>query len=191
MDARQKKSRAKIIASLADLLKRRELDEITFSEIANHAGISRQTLHTHFESKSAILKGYMDDWFASISDITRRKQAYPTANPKDVMVAVLAELIRNFGKDFQVRRAIISGRGGPDALETYRGFVHTMMGDYIARRGIKLPKDDVYLISIFVSLGFAGLTDAWGDGTLQVEPKDLGAKVANLVESILSETQIE
>lgn len=69
MDRRQRKTREAIFRAFANLLSKKDFNQITVGEIINGADVGRATFYSHFETKDFLLKEFCEDLFCHIFDI--------------------------------------------------------------------------------------------------------------------------
>ncbi|MBQ7499708.1 MAG: TetR/AcrR family transcriptional regulator [Clostridia bacterium] len=56
-----------IVTALIDLMKEKDFNQITITEIANKAGVSRMAYYRYYTSKSDILNQYIDEVISSVN----------------------------------------------------------------------------------------------------------------------------
>jgi len=182
MDARQKKSREKIITALCELLEEHAFADIAMSAISAKAGISRQTLYTHFATRTAIVEAYMEGWFASIEASFAAAPPPEQSAPGTALAEFLTRVIRQTGPDYHIRRVILSGQAGPEALAKTRKLVTSLLTRRLAPQDKDHPTEIVQLFALFAAFGFTGVTDALGDGTINGSPEEIGEILAGFIQ---------
>lgn len=68
MDRRQRKTRDAIFEAFTQLLKEKNVQQITVGEIIARADVGRATFYAHFETKDYLLKAFCEDLFCHIFD---------------------------------------------------------------------------------------------------------------------------
>ena len=68
MDRRQRKSRDAIFEAFTQLLREKNVQQITVGEIIARADVGRATFYAHFETKEYLLKAFCEDLFCHIFD---------------------------------------------------------------------------------------------------------------------------
>ena len=69
MDRRQRKTREAIFKAFANLLSKKDFNQITVGEIIDDADVGRATFYSHFETKDFLLKDFCEELFCHIFDI--------------------------------------------------------------------------------------------------------------------------
>ncbi|MBR9835474.1 MAG: TetR/AcrR family transcriptional regulator [Alphaproteobacteria bacterium] len=64
--ARAVRTRQKLMDALDRLLREREFENISVSDIAEEAGVAVGSLYSHFRDKTAFLEALLDDWRAEV-----------------------------------------------------------------------------------------------------------------------------
>lgn len=180
-DARQKKSRAKIISSLCTLLESKQFGDISMSEIASSAGTSRQTLYTHFATKSEIVQAYMEGWFTTVQENFRAAPPPDPGNEQAAFAAFLTRIIHQNGQDYHMRRVIFSGQAGTEALAQVRTFVVSLLAARLSGQADGPLPEALRIFALFAAFGVTGVTDALADGTLDSTPEDIADALSGFV----------
>lgn len=68
MDRRQRKTRDAIFEAFTQLLREKNVQQITVGEIIARADVGRATFYAHFETKDYLLKAFCEDLFCHIFD---------------------------------------------------------------------------------------------------------------------------
>lgn len=68
MDRRQRKTREAIFEAFTQLLREKNVQQITVGEIIARADVGRATFYAHFETKDYLLKAFCEDLFCHIFD---------------------------------------------------------------------------------------------------------------------------
>ena len=68
LDRRQRKSRQAIFEAFTQLLREKNVQQITVGEIIERADVGRATFYAHFETKDYLLKAFCEDLFCHIFD---------------------------------------------------------------------------------------------------------------------------
>lgn len=68
MDRRQRKTRDAIFEAFTQLLREKNVQQITVGEIIARADVGRATFYAHFETKEYLLKAFCEDLFCHIFD---------------------------------------------------------------------------------------------------------------------------
>lgn len=181
MDKRQINSRRKIVSALCSLLEDQGYAEISMSSVSKQAGVSRQTLYTHFATKAEIVQAYMEGWFAAVEENFRLAPPPDPANEQAAFAAFLTRVIHQSGEDYHMRRVIFSGQAGAEALARVRQFVVSLMAARLSGAPDAQLPESLQIFALFAAFGVTGVTDALADGTLKSSPEDIAKTLSGFV----------
>jgi len=106
-DARVRYTRARLAASLRDLMQRKPLSEIRVQDVLDQAGVSRSAFYAHFTGKVDLLLTDMDEFLEAVATHLSRSR-----EPSD-RVVVVAEFFAHVADSENIRAALArSGRLG-------------------------------------------------------------------------------
>lgn len=106
-DARARRTRARLAASLRALMQQKPLRNISVQEVLDHAHVSRSAFYDHYSGKVDLLLSDMDEFLESVSTHLSR-----AADPSE-RVAIVAEFFAHVSDAEQIRKALArSGRLG-------------------------------------------------------------------------------
>jgi AcrR family transcriptional regulator len=113
----------------------RPYDEVTLDDVAELAGVSRQTVLRHFGSKEGLVVAVVD-WVGPQEDVARR------AEPGDVAIGLrrLVDRYETMG-DANVRLIELEGRiealdyGLAQGRASHRAWIEDLFGPFLPRRG--------------------------------------------------------
>lgn len=186
MDPRQIRSRHKVLDAFEKLIVRYEYEEITLSEIAREAGITRQTLRANFNEKSDIVLAYMDTWHDQIRqifiDIVKDSPSVSHVS----MAMFLHSVMSNYRHKKNLRRAVLNGLAGPEAISKHLEFYKSL---YVMRQDaldLDYTEDDLTIFTAFTSFGLSGGIDVWERMESSISKEELAEKFARYVHFGLS-----
>lgn len=88
MSPRSAHTRSDLLQATRDLLETEPFSELSLARVAKHAGVSRQAVYLHFDSKIDLLLALVD-WMDESSGLGQRiAAAFALQDPVEVMVAV-------------------------------------------------------------------------------------------------------
>lgn len=121
MDRRQRKTRDAIFEAFTQLLKEKNVQQITVGEIIDRADVGRATFYAHFETKDYLLKAFCEDLFCHIFDsIDGAEKAhhhlFVCCAPAPVFLHLLQHLQKN---DHQILQ-LLSGRNNDVFLRYFK-----------------------------------------------------------------------
>ncbi|MEM7324066.1 MAG: TetR/AcrR family transcriptional regulator [Actinomycetota bacterium] len=103
LNARGRRTKRKIERTAIDLFASRGYEQVTVTEIAEQAGVSRRLFSHYFASKREVLFGDSDDYLARFVDMLFAAQSPDLA---DAFIEALVEFSRNFPRsEIDVLRA--------------------------------------------------------------------------------------
>lgn len=178
MDPRQVKSREALIAAAIDLVDERELAEISVTDLAGRAGLTRMTFYQHFPDRDALLQAAGAERFESaLGDFgTGEGQRRGLLAGSQVLLAHLSA-----HRVFYQRLVL-----GTSGIETYQA-IQSFLADRIARAaaldGIEL--DDAQ--RLFLGGGAMAHISRWlDDEAAAVLPEDSTAEaIAALISTYI------
>ena len=105
VDARARRTRARLAASLRALMQQKPLSKIRVQDVLNHARVSRSAFYVHYTNKFDLLLSDLDEFLEAVSTHLSR------AGEKSERVAVVAEFFAHVADAEQIRTALArSGR---------------------------------------------------------------------------------
>jgi AcrR family transcriptional regulator len=106
-DARARRTRARLAASLRELMQRRTLSEISVQDVLEHAGVSRSAFYAHFNGKVDLLLTDLDEFLEAVATQLSRSRE------RSERVVVVAEFFAHVAAAEKIRAALArSGRLG-------------------------------------------------------------------------------
>jgi AcrR family transcriptional regulator len=174
--------RQTLFGAARDQLEQRPWSEVTMSEIAAAAGVSRQTLYKEFGNRNEFgLALVIDEGERFLSDVEAAVLAH-TDDPRAAIGAALELFLRTAGEDPLFRMLLSDdGTGGMLPFVTTQGvpvvqWATGRLAGVIERGWPQAPRDDVRLLSeSLVRLAISYIT------TPSESPQDTAAAVADLL----------
>ena len=99
-DARARRTRSRLGASLRELMQQKPLKNISVQEVLDHAHVSRSAFYAHYSDKVDLLMSDMDEFLESVSTHLSR------AGDPSERVVVVAEFFAHVADAEQIRRAL-------------------------------------------------------------------------------------
>lgn len=115
-DARIKQTQEAIFVALDELLAEKEFKDITVTDLAQHAGIGRQTFYRHFDSTGAVL----EQRFQLNLEEQRLIAKECKASSPDWPLSVYRFAFERIAAEPHIAKLILSGEAGPSALSCFR-----------------------------------------------------------------------
>jgi AcrR family transcriptional regulator len=136
-----------------DQLAERPWSEVTMSDIASAAGVSRQTLYKEFGNRSEFGFAFVISIGESFLDEVERAVLAHADDPRAAIGAALELFLRTAGEDPLIRMLLSDdGSGGMLPFVTTRGmpvvaWATARLGAVIEQGWPQAPKNDVYLLA--------------------------------------------
>jgi AcrR family transcriptional regulator len=111
--AAARRTRARIVAAAAKLLRRRGIEEFSLESVAKSAGVTRLTVYNHFGSRRALLEAVFDDR-AARGGLHRIPEAMAESDPHRALERLIAVFCEFWSFD-QGAIARLHGVGSSDA----------------------------------------------------------------------------
>ncbi|MBF4572341.1 TetR/AcrR family transcriptional regulator [Herbiconiux sp. VKM Ac-1786] len=186
MDARHRRSRAKLAEAVLRLASERPIDEVTASEIAAAAGVNRSTFYAHAASPLALLESVLREELDTLRD--RHLASVPRAGAAEAVTAVTLAVLSNIESHAAIyeRGLLADGRADGRADGGHRGetSLRPMLAAHFEESSRQLlaqhalfPSDEdeaadpllAAMVGPFVANGSVGAIAAWLE---QPEPRD-------------------
>jgi AcrR family transcriptional regulator len=180
MDARHRRSRAKLADAVLRLASERPIDEVTASEIAAAAGVNRSTFYAHAASPLALLESVLRDELDALRD--RHLASVPRAGAAEAVTAVTLAVLENIESHAPIyERGLLADAGGGHRGETS---LRPMLAAHFEESSRQLlaqhalfPSDEdeaadpllAAMVGPFVANGSVGAIASWLE---QPEPRD-------------------
>ncbi|HET7207594.1 MAG TPA: TetR/AcrR family transcriptional regulator [Terriglobales bacterium] len=133
LDARARRTRARLAASLRTLMQEKPLSKISVQDVLDHAHVSRSAFYSHYSGKVDLLLTDMDEFLESAATHLSR------AGDPSERVAVVTEFFDHVANAEQIRTALARSARLGDFYELARQ--HFARG--IERRLKELPRSHV------------------------------------------------
>ena len=187
MDARHRRSRAKLAEAVLRLASERPIDEVTASEIAAAAGVNRSTFYAHAASPLALLESVLraeldalrDRHLASVPDAS-----VPRAAAAEAVTAVTLAVLENIESHAAIYERGLLADGHADGGHRGETSLRPMLAAHFEESSRQLlaqhalfPSDEdeaadpllAAMVGPFVANGSVGAIAAWLE---QPEPRD-------------------
>ena len=180
LDRRIARSRKAVGSALMELLgEGRPFDEITVSEVAARAGLTRKTFYAHFGSVESIVHHLATDLFArTLSGIRENAFRLPLSS-SGLVLAIFTELQRNIDELAPLTTLCPSRL----LLEPARDAVETVMFPrVVAANDLGPIRDfDRHYLTHLTSSSIYGTLTAWAARGFEDRPEDIAAFVIEMM----------
>ncbi|AXE64977.1 MULTISPECIES: TetR/AcrR family transcriptional regulator [unclassified Hyphomonas] len=126
-DPRFSRSRAALIGAVADLVREKPVEDVSITQIANSAGVTRPTFYQHFENVPAATRA---------AALSRLADAYPrvalpatatATDTREALEARAASVLEHLWRDRTFYRRVIDGAGSADFFDALMEIVADRM----------------------------------------------------------------
>lgn len=161
---------------LLRLLKEKDLDKISVTELCREAGINRATFYNHYTAPQELLA----DLEQTMSN--EMTQLFATPCTEEEVTAQL-EAICTYLKDHAAQILVLSKCHADDDLaEVFSHLEHRYAGSTITGKPTDLDPDSIHLVSTFIHTGCYHLIREWLARDIQKSPRE----VAELLRTIIN-----
>ena len=174
-DPRILRSRRMLMDSLAKLLMKKELEDISVQEIADEATLNRATFYLHYPDKNALLQAMTESRFRDL--LERRSITFTDCNGalRAIALGVCDYLAETTGCPRQLARVPLEGSIIP--------VVEGMFKEGLARHGIA-PGVDAALLATTAAWAVFGAARRWFQTTDRIPAEEMAAKIEAMVKQI-------
>ncbi|HEV8657841.1 MAG TPA: TetR/AcrR family transcriptional regulator [Thermoanaerobaculia bacterium] len=178
-DRRVRRTRRLLRDALLELVLQRGWDDVSVSDICEHAEVGRSTFYTHFAHKEALLLSGFDDLREHL-----RAATSSTGNGRSAPFSFLRGLIEHVQENRRLFRAIVGKHAGQLAQKNFRQFVFGLVREDLAAA---LPDaGDIEAASRYISGGISELLIWSVDVRPARESTDLESSCLQLTKPILA-----
>jgi len=171
MDRRQKKSRAAILSAFVTLLKRRDLQHISVSDVIALADVGRATFYAHFPTKDFLLKELCNELFAHVFSATDHADPSPNLFSCEVTGSVLTHLLQHLQRNDNGILDLLTSCNN----ELFLGYFEQSLALLFSRLLAQFPKkalpESLYVAQL--SASFTATVRWWIEHGLRLAPSDV------------------
>lgn len=132
----------KILDALQELLGKKEIQNVSVSEIAQTAGIGKGSIYYYFPSKDAILEALVERDYEKPLE-TAKNLAQQTDVSPFTRMAMLFQACRNSSMEFRIRRNADAAMGAPEQSYIHQKYLNHLITELkpvltdIIRQGVE------------------------------------------------------
>lgn len=154
MDVRVARTRQRLQEALFALARERGLDEVSVSDIAEHAGVNRSTFYQHYSDKETVLADALDARMAQAGAQLDAIEAWGEGPPM-----LLLHFLEHVEANAQVYRQVFADPGSTVVLSRLRAQVEAAVREFAGRnRDLLVPVD---VVAAGVAGTVIGVMAAW------------------------------
>jgi AcrR family transcriptional regulator len=175
-DPRILRSRRMLMESLAKLLMKKELEDISIQEIADEATLNRGTFYLHYPDKNALLQAMTESRFRDL--IARRAITFNNCGGalRAIALGVCDYLAESTGCPTQLTRMSLEGSIIP--------VVEGMFKEGLALHGTA-PGADPTLLATTAAWAVFGAARSWFQTPNRIPAEEMAARIETMVGSVL------
>lgn len=186
MDRRQRKTREAIFSAFTELLAQKNFNQITVSDIIEHADVGRATFYAHFETKDYLLKELCEELFCHIFDASNdsdheHRHIFNCNAPDSVFKHLFEHLYKN---DNQILE-LLSSENNELFLKYFKTnllkLVENQLNIFSYQKVHNLPRD-FYINHIAAT--FVETARWWIENKLQQTPQEITEYFLTVVEPL-------
>ena len=183
-----------IASSIKELMKKKDLQKISVSDITEHCGINRQTFYYHFKDKYDLV-----NWIYYNEVVTAVVHNSNPLSWSGVMLEVLTDMQKE--KHFYMNALSVPGQ---NAFQDYffEMTKQRLLGilDFIAENtdsdgrmsDLKMiPQEDKDFIAEFFAYGIVGIAVQWARGGMRQPPEEIIRRMSYLIHNVDFFTPLE
>lgn len=157
-DPRLRRSRDALLTAAGELLAERNPDDISITDIAQRAGLSRPTVYQHFADRGSVLAAVIQARIDAILHGEKTLKSYPPT--QDEAVGRINSLVSEISTNHELYHRVIDSTVGTRARTEIAGYLFCLVVDYIER---VYPDDgrDQGELARFVTGGAIALLEHW------------------------------
>jgi AcrR family transcriptional regulator len=175
-DPRILRSRRMLMESLAKLLTKKELEDISVQEIADEATLNRATFYLHYPDKNALLQAMTDARFRDL--IERRAISFTDCHGalRAIALGVCDYLAENASCPSQLARIPLEGSIIP--------VIEGMFEEGISRHALA-PSADAPLLATTAAWAVYGAARRWFQTPERIPAEEMAAKIETMVMPVI------
>ncbi|MPM46299.1 hypothetical protein SDC9_92997 [bioreactor metagenome] len=178
-DRRTRKTKAVLQQSLIALLREKNLQDISVTELTQLADVNRGTFYSHYQSIFDLAAQMEHEMFLEFKAVM---DAYPSAALRGGIEPILRAIFRFISKNADLCAVLLTGEVENAFLRRLKEDVYRrVMEEWGGLYGLDaLPQTDYYMS--FLVDGFIGLLRAWERGGRREGPEEMARLAGRLIE---------
>lgn len=174
------RSKRLIREAFIDLLKEKDLDKITVTDIVTRADINRGTFYAHYQDIRAVIEQIENEILKKMLEFLGEfKYKSFFKNP----LPLLLKTSRWLEEDLEFYRILINSHGAEQFLEKLKNiFVHYLENDSDAPPHVKRSSEFFIRINFFAG-GIINLYQVWFRGDMDCSLNEISLEVSKLITS--------
>lgn len=158
MDRRIRKTRAQLRAGLARLMQKKNIHEITVTELVDEVDINRSTFYLHYEDIYQMLESIEQEIMDEIKNSIEKNPIEPIASSK--AQAFIVHIFSYLAENREICNALLGPHGDMAFVERTEKLVAETVFDSLSAQFPRNTPDLIYTYS-FCLTGLVGMVKAW------------------------------
>lgn len=176
-DRRNEKTEQLIKETFLNLLKKKNINEISVSEISRLANLGRGTFYLHYSNIYDLYENIEHDVILNIKNIFN--SAFPTTNPKNSKKLIMS-LVEYIEKNKELFKILVHSDPGNTMYKIKNNFYNNVFSENIVINST-MNNNFNKTESIFVVSGITGVLERWIIDNFKIESK----VIADMLNSII------
>lgn len=178
-DRRIVKTRRAIKLALIDIMKKKDISEITISELSKRADVNRKTFYAHYPNVNAVFSDIEDEIIGTMRELLLKEKNSGYREPARFFLT----LNRLLNENFEFYKNIFRLDNSVSFLNKIKELIkETALRDAVAK--LKMPEEYSNLITEFLVGGFVSMYIEWFYSKRTVSIETLANTAGALVEEI-------
>jgi AcrR family transcriptional regulator len=163
-DRRSQRTRHLLSAALVELIREKEYNTITVSDIIDRANVGRSTFYTHFRDKDDLFVGELD---RVIELLSRR-----IPDQEEMPFFPSLGLFRHVGEEYQLYKSLLWGPGIDLLIKHMQKSLSTRIEQGLLESGkeFKIP---IRILANFIAGSFLTLLQWWLENKMVYSPEEM------------------
>lgn len=177
-DKRVIKTKKAIKTTLIDIMSKKELADITVSELARKADINRKTFYSHYPNVQAVFEEIEDDMISASKNMIIQHKAENNTLPSAAIRAYCKQMTADFA--FYHRLSLLNS---PTLIEKYKkALIDLVLRDTV--KNLKYNEEKKTLIMEFIASGLMSMSTKWFASDMTLTFEEMIAITAEITNNI-------
>ncbi len=177
-DKRVIKTKKAIKTALIDIMSKKELADITVSELARKAVINRKTFYSHYPNVQAVFADIEDEMINDAKNLIIQHKTENTAQPSIALRAYCNQMNSNFAFYHS-----ISMLNSPTLIEKHKKLlINMVLHDLI--KNLNCSKEKKILIMEFIAGGLLSMSTKWYKSNMKLSYEEMISITAEITNNI-------
>ena len=180
IDHRTKKTKAALVGALSSIIKENRLAEVTVSELARRASVTRKTFYNHYPSVEALVEDVEERVVGTVLSLLEfNKELFSPGHTYEFFLKLAAGLKRQK----ELWRLFSSTKGNYRILERLKGYLERYVTAFLGE-----GKEDRETFAFRVRIYLESLTRLfleWMEGSMKISNEKIAEMASRMTEALL------